>query len=317
MYKRQEFVECAKALTKDTDGDGEIDQWGFSMVGSNNSSGQSRFMSYLWSNGFDLAYQEDDSEEWKTDISSDQAFVDVFSKWTNMNNVEMCIRDSDYTYSVDHFVRGGETQSSKELCVFSGGKGLNQSIALSKSGAPVWHAGAVGQGDGEFLIRQLEEAGVHTEYIARVEGKTGHAIIQKAKDGGNCILLFGGANQQITEEMVDQVLEHFEAGDYLVLQNEVSQIRYMMEQSHKKGMNIVLSPSPMDEKIASYPLEYVDYFLLNEIEAGDICGESAEGEVLLGKLAERFPGAKIVLTLGGDGSLYREMCIRDSSKRSP
>lgn len=212
----------------------------------------------------------------------------------------------DYTYSVDHFVRGGETQSSKELCVFSGGKGLNQSIALSKSGAPVWHAGAVGQGDGEFLIRQLEEAGVHTEYIARVEGKTGHAIIQKAKDGGNCILLFGGANQQITEEMVDQVLEHFEAGDYLVLQNEVSQIRYMMEQAHKKGMKIVLNPSPMDEKIASYPLEYVDYFLLNEIEAGDICGESAEGEVLLGKLAERFPGAKIVLTLGGDGSLYRE-----------
>ena len=212
----------------------------------------------------------------------------------------------DYTYSVDHLVRGGETQSSKELCVFSGGKGLNQSIALSKSGAPVWHAGAVGQGDGEFLIRQLEEAGVHTEYIARVEGKTGHAIIQKAKDGGNCILLFGGANQQITEEMVDQVLEHFEAGDYLVLQNEVSQIRYMMEQAHKKGMKIVLNPSPMDEKIASYPLEYVDYFLLNEIEAGDICGESAEGEVLLGKLAERFPGAKIVLTLGGDGSLYRE-----------
>lgn len=212
----------------------------------------------------------------------------------------------DYTYSVDHFVRGGETQSSKELCVFSGGKGLNQSIALSKSGAPVWHAGAVGQGDGEFLIRQLEEAGVHTEYIARVEGKTGHAIIQKAKDGGNCILLFGGANQQITEEMVDQVLEHFEAGDYLVLQNEVSQIRYMMEQAHKKGMKIVLNPSPMDEKIASYPLEHVDYFLLNEIEAGDICGESAEGEVLLGKLAERFPGAKIVLTLGGDGSLYRE-----------
>lgn len=41
----------------------------------------------------------------------------------------------DYTYSVDHFVRGGETMSSEEMHVFSGGKGLNQSIALSKSGA--------------------------------------------------------------------------------------------------------------------------------------------------------------------------------------
>ena len=35
----------------------------------------------------------------------------------------------DYTYSVDHFVRGGETMSSEEMHVFSGGKGLNQSIA--------------------------------------------------------------------------------------------------------------------------------------------------------------------------------------------
>lgn len=106
----------------------------------------------------------------------------------------------DYTYSVDHFVRGGETMSSEEMHVFSGGKGLNQSIALSKSGAEVWHAGAIGTGDGDFLIRQLKEAGVNTEYISVLDGKTGHAIIQKAKDGGNCILLFGGANQQITRE---------------------------------------------------------------------------------------------------------------------
>ena len=37
----------------------------------------------------------------------------------------------DYTYQVDHFVRAGETMSSESLQVFSGGKGLNQSIALS------------------------------------------------------------------------------------------------------------------------------------------------------------------------------------------
>lgn len=212
----------------------------------------------------------------------------------------------DYTYSVDHFVRGGETMSSEEMNVFSGGKGLNQSIALSKSGAEVWHAGAIGTGDGEFLTKQLEEAGVNTEYISVLDGKTGHAIIQKAKDGGNCILLYGGANQRITREMADRVMEHFAEGDFLVLQNEISEIGYIMEKAHDKGMNIVFNPSPMDEKIITYPLEYVDYFLLNEIEAGDICGEQGEGEELLHKLSSRFPHAKIVLTLGGDGSLYQE-----------
>ena len=39
----------------------------------------------------------------------------------------------DYTYDVDHFVRGGETLSSKALHLFPGGKGLNQSIAASRS----------------------------------------------------------------------------------------------------------------------------------------------------------------------------------------
>ena len=212
----------------------------------------------------------------------------------------------DYTYSVDHFVRGGETMSSEEMHVFSGGKGLNQSIALSKSGAEVWHAGAIGTGDGDFLIRQLKEAGVNTEYISVLDGKTGHAIIQKAKDGGNCILLFGGANQQITREMVDGVMDHFEKGDYLVLQNEISEIGYIMERAREKGMVLVFNPSPMDDKISTYPLEYVDYFLLNEIDAGDICGEQGCGEELLQKLSDKFPESKIVLTLGGDGSLYRD-----------
>lgn len=218
----------------------------------------------------------------------------------------------DYTYTVSHFVRAGETLSSEKLQVFSGGKGLNQSIAFSKSGAEVWHAGAVGKGDGEFLIDQLKEAGVCTELISRLEGQTGHAIIQRELTGGNCILLYGGANQKITREMVDEVMAHFEEGDFLVLQNEISEIGYIMEKAHEKGMKIVLNPSPMNEKIFTYPLEFADYFILNEIEAADLCGDGAEEtgterknpEELLKGLTERFPDSKVVLTLGGDGSLF-------------
>ncbi len=101
-------------------------------------------------------------------------------------------------------------------------KGLNQSIALSKSGVEVWHAGAVGESDGEFLLRQLEEAGVNVSLVAHTTGKTGHAIIQRDMEGQNCILLYGGANQEITKEQVDQAMSHFEEGDFLVLQNEIN-----------------------------------------------------------------------------------------------
>jgi len=218
----------------------------------------------------------------------------------------------DYVYSVDHFVAKGETLSSKGLQVFTGGKGLNNSIALAKAGAQVCHAGAVGP-DGKFLLEAMEQAGVNTDYVAVLnKGRTGNAIIQRDKDGDNCILLYGGTNQMITEEQADSVLSHFSAGDYLILQNEINQLRYIMEKAHQKGMVIVLNPSPMNEKILTLPLDYVNIFMLNEVEARQIlnCGSGGEHERLAEKLSVKFPGASIVLTLGGEGSI----CIDGSSR---
>ncbi len=212
----------------------------------------------------------------------------------------------DYVYQMDHFVREGETISSDSLEIFCGGKGLNQSLALSKSGVKVWHAGAVGELDGEILTQQLEQFGIDTKNIKRVKNKTGHAIIQKNQAGQNGILLYGGANQEITKNQVDQVLNEFGKGDFLILQNEINEVGYIMEQAYGKGMRIVLNPSPMNRKIWSYPLHYVEFFILNEIEAGDICQKFGSGRELLDQLTEKFPNAKILLTLGQDGSLYKD-----------
>ena len=43
----------------------------------------------------------------------------------------------DYTYSVPHFVAKGETLPTEKLRIFCGGKGLNQSVALSRAGLDV------------------------------------------------------------------------------------------------------------------------------------------------------------------------------------
>lgn len=216
----------------------------------------------------------------------------------------------DYTYKVDHFVGKGETLSSESLQVFSGGKGLNQSIALAKAGADTYHAGAIGE-DGRFLLKIMEDAGVHTEYVAELpDVRTGNAIIQNDREGDNCILLYGGANQAVTQEQVDEVLSHFQAGDFLVLQNEINELEYIVRKAHEKKMKIVLNPSPMNEKVTALPLDFVDYFMLNEVEAGQILGRAVQdgydGEALASALLARFPDAAVVLTLGGDGSVYMD-----------
>lgn len=173
----------------------------------------------------------------------------------------------DYVYKVDHFVQKGETISSSNLSIFSGGKGLNQSIALSRAGADVYHAGVVGI-DGTFLIEQLKEAKVNTDYIYISDSiRTGNAIIQNDKKGDNCILLYGGANKSITSEMINKTLSYFKKDDWLVLQNEINEIPYIVEKAHEIGMKIVLNPSPMNDAIFDINLNYVDCFIMNEIEA--------------------------------------------------
>ncbi len=211
----------------------------------------------------------------------------------------------DYAYKVQHIVEKGETISSEALNIYPGGKGLNQSIALGKAGVEVYHAGAVGK-EGMFLVEFLEKANVNTEYIRIVPKiKTGHAIIQNNAQGDNCIILYGGANQAITKEQVNDTLDRFVAGDYLILQNEINELAYIVEKAYAKGMVIVLNPSPMNEKITKLPLEKVDCFILNEIEASQILGVTYDNEAdILNALAEKFIHAKVVLTLGEKGALY-------------
>lgn len=83
----------------------------------------------------------------------------------------------DYVYSVNHFVRPGETLSADDRQIFSGGKGLNQAIAFANYGLETWHAGAVGAEDSAPLLETLKDAGVHTDLVLKKEGSSGHTIL--------------------------------------------------------------------------------------------------------------------------------------------
>ena len=208
----------------------------------------------------------------------------------------------DYVYSVDHIIVGGETQHSSKMEIFSGGKGLNQSIALAKAGVPVYHAGIVGN-DGDILLDACKEAGVNTKYIRRLPVKGGHTMIQVDKNAQNCIILYGGTNQMQTREFVDEVLADFGEGDYLILQNEINMLDYIIDQAYEKKMKIVMNPSPFDDKLNSCDLGKVYLFLVNEIEGEQITG-CKDKDQILDALAEKYPNARFVLTLGSNGAVY-------------
>ncbi len=210
--------------------------------------------------------------------------------------------NTDHVYKVKNFVTPGETIKSTQYIKKVGGKGLNQSIAIKRAGHDVFHAGAVGE-DGQMLVDFLKKDNVNTDNVKLSEFPTGHAIIQVDEKGENCILLYGGANQNISESFADEVLQDFSQGDYIVLQNETNIVPYVIEKAYEKGMKIIFNPSPITENILNFPLGKVSLFILNEVEGEALTSESNEDKIIL-SLLEKYPLAEFVLTLGSKGAIY-------------
>lgn len=207
----------------------------------------------------------------------------------------------DYVYQVEHFARPGETISALSQTVNCGGKGLNQSIALARAGAQVWHGGCVGLG-GERLAALLKENGVDTRFLRPVDAIQGNAVIQVDRSGENCILLFGGSNRAMTSKQIEETLSAFGPGDMLVLQNEINGLSKLVAQAMQKGMTVVLNPSPFDRAIEELDLSQVSWLIMNEIEAAGLTG-IAEPMEAWNLLHRRYPKLCIVITLGRDGSV--------------
>lgn len=210
----------------------------------------------------------------------------------------------DYTYEVEHFLAPKETLAAKSMQRGFGGKGANQSIAFARAGLSVYHAGRVGA-DGQPFVDYLKQNGIHTDYLIKDDAAaTGHAIIEVCR-GENCILIYGGANQEITTEQIDHTLKAFSPGDWLVLQNEISNLPYLMQAAQKKGLSIFFNAAPYDVGILIYPMELVDVLCVNEVEACTLAGtETFEADAVLTLLHEKYPQTRLLLTAGSAGSYY-------------
>lgn len=213
----------------------------------------------------------------------------------------------DKVYAVEEIVKGGETIDSVSFSESVGGKGLNQSIAVAKAGGNIMHAGCVGK-DGEILLQALKDNNVDTSLIKTVETASGQAIIQVDKHGQNCIILFHGANYEVDKAYIDEAMQDFVQGDILILQNEISNIDYIIEVAKAKQMKIYLNPSPINENLNKYNMQAIDGIFVNEHE-GAYLADKEKVEDILDSLASKYSELEIILTFGDKGAYYRHKDI--------
>lgn len=207
----------------------------------------------------------------------------------------------DNVYYLDRFVEPGETLHVDTLEINPGGKGLNQSIAVARSGVEVYHVCTYGEG-GELLIEYLRTNGVDTRHIEKDTSIQGHAIVQVNRDGENCIIVYRGSNFRMNHTMICDVLDQFDSSTYVLLQNEINDVSFIIQEAHKRGMKVVLNPSPINDIIHSLDFACIDWLILNQIEAQSLTGKFDYYEAL-DYFKAKFPNMGIVLTLGSQGSI--------------
>ena len=210
--------------------------------------------------------------------------------------------NKDFVYTVEDFVKSGETIKTIEFKDFLGGKGLNQSVAVAKSGNKIFHAGCINKNDIQ-IKNYLENWGVDTKNIFYDDEPTGHAIIQVNQKGENSILVHGGANRKINSKHIEKTISEFNSGDFLLIQNEINKIPEIIERAYFQKMKIIFNPAPFTKEVLDYPLEKVDTIIYNETEGKGLSGYEKIHEIK-SSLLEKYPKLKQILTLGNQGAIY-------------
>lgn len=150
----------------------------------------------------------------------------------------------DYIFEVDHFVNPGETLLATNQIIRPGGKGYNQAKACAQLDNEVFFFGAVKHDD--EIISIMNNEGIKTSYIYQSNQPNGCAYIQKNKENDNCIVVYPGANNDVTTTYIQSIEQHLLAMDVIMMQLEIplETVIYCIEFAYKHAIPLILNPAP-------------------------------------------------------------------------
>lgn len=217
----------------------------------------------------------------------------------------------DTTIRTEQLPKPGETIHSKEMFTSGGGKGANQAIAAARNGAEVNFIGAVGNDSaGKTLVELLEQDNIETTGIKELEStRSGSAYVNVNDEGENSIIIYGGANQLITDEHIIEMSSLIEESDYVIAQFEtnLSSVEKGFELAKKMGVKTILNPAPAKRVIPKSIIQLTDILIPNETELETIVGFKITNEIELinsVSIIHKMGIDTVIVTLGSNGVFY-------------
>ena len=213
----------------------------------------------------------------------------------------------DVTMEVSRIPVNDETQLAEKMLVFPGGKGGNQAVGAGKLGGQVYMIGCLGNDmDGKQLYTSLVENHVHMDgVIFDPVVSSGKAYISVDKKGESTIVVYQGANRNLSISQINNCKFLFESAAYCLLSMEIPDeiIEYTIRFCKRNNTEVILKPSAK-EKIKEELLESITYFVPNEKELNMLIPGKRSLEEKTKILLEK--GVKhVIVTRGSKGCYFR------------
>ncbi|HWV25517.1 MAG TPA: ribokinase [Thermomicrobiales bacterium] len=214
--------------------------------------------------------------------------------------------NTDLVASVDRAPEAGETITGRSFSIHSGGKGANQAVAASRSGAKAVMLGGVGNDDfGSGRMADLAADGIDTNRVMTIDdASSGVALITVEASGENRICYVPGATLRVTPEHAREAVEAIQP-DVVLAANELSIdcLRDVFSWAKKHDVPVIYNVAPYSED-ARQLLPMVDILMVNRGEAAALQGCDPESKDAADLAAGVFAMgvSSVVVTLGGDGA---------------
>ena len=218
----------------------------------------------------------------------------------------------DLTTTTSEIPKPGETVIGESFAQYAGGKGANQAVCAAKLGAEVVFLGKVGNDAyGDFMLREMERAGVDVSRVERCDTHTGLAAISVDSSGRNCIIVVPGANFLVDIEYVERHSDAIERCDMILAQHEtpVAATERAFQIAKAAKRTTLLNPAPA-APLSDEIIRLTDILVPNEHELARISGVNCKSIEDMAEAAHalREKGiSRVLVTLGKDGVLFGDM----------
>lgn len=213
----------------------------------------------------------------------------------------------DVVLRVRALPKPGETIATRSVDQFLGGKGANQAVSASRSGAEtMFHACVGDDAQGEWLISELQGHSVSVERIGIEAGeRSGRAYVCVDDAGENHIVLEAGANNLLE---FDQAVSKSSRVVLSQLETPISTTRKFFLSALDAGVKTVLNAAPavFEARTGLFPL--ADILVVNESELAFYAGvdripEDIEDITRIARALISREGQVIIVTCGAAGAL--------------